>query len=222
MLWERTVKRKARPAPDSGRPNVALHLLPSLAPILPGPGSSQAFQRPCALWIREKHHPGPGLVAERAWLSGLGTSWPALCGGKARGPLISGIIFSCDFQARHPFGPEDCTGAWFVPLLRGLGAGSEVGSSSYRSCHCGLEQDLCFQGLSICVPSPRPPVTQDRGKDLSETSFPLGPSQLPAPVCGQGSCSPCMWQVFSQYTVWIPMGIPLRFDLGHRLFSLGL
>lgn len=49
---------------------------------------------------------GPVLVAEKAWLNGLGTSWPALCGGKARGPLVSGIVFSRDFQAHHPFGPK--------------------------------------------------------------------------------------------------------------------
>lgn len=172
---------------------------PLLPPSCQGQELPRPFRGPVLCGLGRSTTRGPGLVAERAWLSGLGTSWPALCGGKARGPLISGIIFSCDFQARHPFGPEDCTGAWFVPLLRGLGAGSEVGSSSYRSCHCGLEQDLCSQGLSICVPSPRPPVTQDRGKDLSETSFPLEPSQLPAPVYGQGS-----WQslhVASLFTI---------------------
>ena len=169
---------------------------------------------------------GRSTPGGRGWLlRGLGTSWPAPapCRGKTRDPLVSGIVLSRDFQARHPFGPQDCTGAWFVPLLRGPRAGSEVGSSSFSCCHCRLEWDLSSQGLSVCMPSPGPLVTQHRGKGLSETSsFLLGPARLPAPVDGQGS-----WQslrVESLFTIHRvdSRGNPIRFDLGLCPFSLGL
>ena len=46
------------------------------------------------------------LAAEKAWQRGLGISRSAACGGRARGLLVSGTVFSRDFQAGYPSGPE--------------------------------------------------------------------------------------------------------------------
>lgn len=45
-------------------------------------------------------------AAEKVWWSGLGTSWSAPCGRRARGLCVSGTVFSGGFPAGYPLGPK--------------------------------------------------------------------------------------------------------------------
>lgn len=87
------------------------------------------------------------LVAKKAHLSGAlsdqGPSWSAPRGGKARGLLVSGTVFSRGFFHAHgPFGSKTLPKACFVPLPHGICAGPKVRPRSSHS------SSLCPQGPS--------------------------------------------------------------------------